>query len=339
MRCARVGGTIGEDRAHAEAGPDRALRAGPGPPRPRPGSCWCRPWTASSTPAVRASWPPTTCSRRSPHRVLARFDHDQLFDYRARRPVMVFAKDHWESYDAPVLALHLLNDLDGQHFLLLAGPEPDVQWERFAAAVESAVPGPRCTTAHRPQRDPDGAAAHPPGRGHRPRRAAVAGRGLRALDRDRARAGERRAPARAPARRGRLRGDGVRGPRAALRLAGGLPRRRCSAGARGGQGRRRSTCRSRPSTRPPTQTRAGHRRAGRGSSRGGRGRAPARGSSTTPSSSGAAEPRSRSPSCPPRTSSGPSSSASSPSSTAPSSRSVQASARCCRPSATSCSEP
>ena len=71
-----------------------------------------------------------------PHSVLVRFDHDQLFDYRARRPVMVFAKDHWESYDAPELAIHLLQDLDGQHFLLLAGPEPDVQWERFVAAIE-----------------------------------------------------------------------------------------------------------------------------------------------------------------------------------------------------------
>jgi predicted ATP-grasp superfamily ATP-dependent carboligase len=69
------------------------------------------------------------------HRVIARFDHDQLYDYRARRPVMVFAKDHWESYDAPELAIHLLQDADGQDFLLLAGPEPDVQWERFVAAV------------------------------------------------------------------------------------------------------------------------------------------------------------------------------------------------------------
>jgi hypothetical protein len=70
------------------------------------------------------------------HRVLVRFDHDQLFDYRARRPVMVFAKDHWESYDTPLLAIHLVKDLDGLPFLLLSGPEPDVQWERFAAAVE-----------------------------------------------------------------------------------------------------------------------------------------------------------------------------------------------------------
>jgi predicted ATP-grasp superfamily ATP-dependent carboligase len=69
------------------------------------------------------------------HRVLVRFDHDQLYDYRARRPVMVFEKDHWASYDAPELAIHLVHDADGVAFLLLAGPEPDVQWERFAAAV------------------------------------------------------------------------------------------------------------------------------------------------------------------------------------------------------------
>jgi hypothetical protein len=68
-------------------------------------------------------------------RVLVRFDHDQLYDYRARRPVMVFAKDHWESYDAPLLAIHLVHDLSGRPFLLLAGPEPDAQWERFVAAV------------------------------------------------------------------------------------------------------------------------------------------------------------------------------------------------------------
>ena len=69
------------------------------------------------------------------HRVLVRFDHDQLYDYRARRPVMVFARDHWESYAAPELAIHLLEDKAGTPFLLLAGPEPDVQWERFVAAV------------------------------------------------------------------------------------------------------------------------------------------------------------------------------------------------------------
>jgi len=70
-----------------------------------------------------------------PHRVLARFDVDQLYDYRARRPVMTFVEDHWESYDAPRLELSLVEDSAGAGFLMLTGPEPDVQWERFTAAV------------------------------------------------------------------------------------------------------------------------------------------------------------------------------------------------------------
>ena len=67
--------------------------------------------------------------------VLATFDLDQLLDYRSRRPPMVFVEDHWESYEQPTLALHLLHDPTGTPFLLLAGPEPDLQWERFIAAV------------------------------------------------------------------------------------------------------------------------------------------------------------------------------------------------------------
>ena len=66
---------------------------------------------------------------------IARFDVDQLFDYRSRRPVMTFVEDHWADYDAPALELHLLRDDDETPFLLLTGPEPDLQWERFVAAV------------------------------------------------------------------------------------------------------------------------------------------------------------------------------------------------------------
>ncbi|MEU1586682.1 PAC2 family protein [Micromonospora sp. NPDC005710] len=68
-------------------------------------------------------------------RPIATFDVDQLFDYRSRRPVMTFVEDHWESVDAPKLELHLLQDDDETSFLLLTGPEPDLQWERFVAAV------------------------------------------------------------------------------------------------------------------------------------------------------------------------------------------------------------
>jgi len=70
---------------------------------------------------------------------IVRFDADQLFDYRARRPAMLFAKDHWESYDEPRLAIHRGHDGAGVPFLVLAGPEPDVQWERFGAAVRDII--------------------------------------------------------------------------------------------------------------------------------------------------------------------------------------------------------
>ena len=73
------------------------------------------------------------------HQVVARFDVDQLHDYRARRPVMLFVEDHWESYEQPELLLHAVTDLDGTRFLLLSGPEPDVQWERFVSAVHQLV--------------------------------------------------------------------------------------------------------------------------------------------------------------------------------------------------------
>jgi PAC2 family len=67
---------------------------------------------------------------------VATFDVDQLYDYRARRPPMLFVEDHWEGYEAPEIRVHALTDTAGNRFLMLDGPEPDVQWERFVAAVE-----------------------------------------------------------------------------------------------------------------------------------------------------------------------------------------------------------
>ncbi|MBB2942812.1 hypothetical protein FB565_002525 [Actinoplanes lutulentus] len=71
--------------------------------------------------------------------VVATFDLDQLLDYRSRRPPMIFVADHFESYEEPNLALHLVTDQLGTKFLLLAGPEPDLQWERFIAAVTELI--------------------------------------------------------------------------------------------------------------------------------------------------------------------------------------------------------
>ena len=69
------------------------------------------------------------------HKVVATFDVDRLIDYRSRRPVMTFARDHWEKYEGLELVVHLVNDAAGTPFLLLTGPEPDHEWDRFTAAV------------------------------------------------------------------------------------------------------------------------------------------------------------------------------------------------------------
>jgi hypothetical protein len=70
---------------------------------------------------------------------VATFDVDQLYDYRGRRPEMIFVTDHWESYRAPELAVDAVTDAAGQRFLLLSGPEPDIQWERFVTAMSMIV--------------------------------------------------------------------------------------------------------------------------------------------------------------------------------------------------------
>ncbi|TVL90814.1 PAC2 family protein [Streptomyces sp. SAJ15] len=74
-----------------------------------------------------------------PHQTVARFDHDRLVDYRARRPLLTFERDRWTAYATPAIELHLVRDATGAPFLLLTGPEPDVEWERFAAAVRQIV--------------------------------------------------------------------------------------------------------------------------------------------------------------------------------------------------------
>lgn len=71
--------------------------------------------------------------------LIVEFDADQLIDYRSRRPQISFVEDHLQDYQAPSLALYRLIDGLGRPFLLLAGFEPDLQWERFARAVVGLV--------------------------------------------------------------------------------------------------------------------------------------------------------------------------------------------------------
>lgn len=67
--------------------------------------------------------------------LVASFAIDDLLDYRSRRPLMTFKTDHFTHYEDPELSLYAMRDTIGTPFLLLAGMEPDLKWERFITAV------------------------------------------------------------------------------------------------------------------------------------------------------------------------------------------------------------
>jgi predicted ATP-grasp superfamily ATP-dependent carboligase len=72
-------------------------------------------------------------------RVVASFEIDAFYDYRARRPPMTFVEHHYEGYEPPRLVVRLLHDRAGTPYLLLHGPEPDTHWEAFTGAVRTVV--------------------------------------------------------------------------------------------------------------------------------------------------------------------------------------------------------
>jgi len=72
-------------------------------------------------------------------RVVASFDIDAFYDYRARRPGMTFAEHRYRDYDVPRLVVRLCRDTLGEPFLLMHGPEPDTHWEAFARSVREVV--------------------------------------------------------------------------------------------------------------------------------------------------------------------------------------------------------
>ncbi len=74
-----------------------------------------------------------------PGRVVASFEVDEFYDYRARRPPMSFAEDRYTDYEAPRLVARSMTDRLGSPYLLLTGPEPDIRWEAFARAVRAVV--------------------------------------------------------------------------------------------------------------------------------------------------------------------------------------------------------
>lgn len=73
--------------------------------------------------------------------LVVQFKNDELLDYRSRRPIMFFERDHIEHYEPAVLGIYLVYDEANQPFLYLHGYEPDFKWEAFAEAVIDLVQG------------------------------------------------------------------------------------------------------------------------------------------------------------------------------------------------------
>jgi hypothetical protein len=78
--------------------------------------------------------------RANPDRAtVVTFDADGLIDYRSRRPGLTFAGNSFTAYDTPHLIIERLRDAVGVPYLLFTGPEPDLSWEKFCAAVRQVI--------------------------------------------------------------------------------------------------------------------------------------------------------------------------------------------------------
>ncbi len=71
--------------------------------------------------------------------LIVQFSNDDLLDYRSRRPVVYFERDHISDYQPAVLGIYLVKDEAGEQFLFLHGYEPDFKWDSFVEAFEALI--------------------------------------------------------------------------------------------------------------------------------------------------------------------------------------------------------
>jgi len=71
-------------------------------------------------------------------RVVATFDADRVFDYRARRPTLEIVDGRLSELDWPQFRIRLVQ-AGGRDLLVLVGPEPDYRWPSLARAVSEAA--------------------------------------------------------------------------------------------------------------------------------------------------------------------------------------------------------
>ena len=70
--------------------------------------------------------------------VVATFDADRLFDYRARRPTLEIEDGRLSEMTWPAFEIQLARHAE-RDLLVLTGPEPDYRWPRLADAVVEAA--------------------------------------------------------------------------------------------------------------------------------------------------------------------------------------------------------
>ena len=100
--------------------------------------------------------------------VVATFDADQLFDYRARRPPLEIVDGRLTKLTWPELVLRRTR-LDERDLLVLVGPEPDYRWRAFDRGHGRARRAAGGGRVDQPGRHPGGRPAHPAGADHRHR--------------------------------------------------------------------------------------------------------------------------------------------------------------------------
>ena len=71
-------------------------------------------------------------------RIIAAFDADQLFDYRARRPTLDIVNGTLQSLEWPELSLRVTR-FGERDLLVMTGPEPDFRWHELSSDVTQLV--------------------------------------------------------------------------------------------------------------------------------------------------------------------------------------------------------
>jgi len=74
-----------------------------------------------------------------PNWKIGHFDADQLVNYVADRPLILFKKDHYSGFEKPEFILHHFIDSSGEPFLLLTGPEPALAWDALSTEISHLI--------------------------------------------------------------------------------------------------------------------------------------------------------------------------------------------------------